>query len=315
MINKFFGYLRLLRGGNLLMMAASILLFQFYIVAPHVKLVGLQPTLNWPRLLLFMFSVCCIAAAAYVINDFFDEESDRIYKKRPQIIGQMVSPDQAYTIYFILNILGIASGFALCFWIDNLKLGYFFVLPALLLWFYSYFIKGWPLIGNLLIAGLTAYMYLLQMLLENNLFMSYYFPPAMEQAAEVVLLFGKGYMLFAFVISLCREFAKDVEDISADRHAGLNTIPVLIGLKWSKLVFTLLVLFLLIPLVYLQWMYWEGEVIFRAVYLLAAVEIPVLISLFIAWRADEESAFGKVSSWLKAGMLGGLGSMLFFYYF
>ncbi len=315
MINKIFSYMRLLRWFNLLMMAVSILLFQFYIIAPHVKLVGLQTTLSWPRLLLFIFAVCCIAAAAYVINDFFDEESDRLYKKRPQIIGELVSADQAYTIYFILNICGIASGFALCYWIDNLKLGYFFVLPALLLWFYSYFIKGWPIIGNLLVAGLTAYMYLLQMLLENNLFMSYYFPPAMEQAAEVLLLFGKGYMLFAFLISMCREFAKDIEDISADRHAGLKTIPVLIGMKWSKLVYTLLVCLLLTPLVYLQWMYWEGEVVLRAVYLLAAVELPVLISLFLAWRAKEESAFGRVSSLLKAGMLGGLGSMLFFYYF
>jgi 4-hydroxybenzoate polyprenyltransferase len=92
------------------------------------------------------------------------------------------------------------------------------VLSATLLWFYSAHFKRQPFIGNLIVGFLTAL---------SLLVLAVYY----RQNWDLVLI----YATFSFVITLVREVIKDMEDVRGDERFGCRTLPIIWGIRRTKI--------------------------------------------------------------------------------
>jgi 4-hydroxybenzoate polyprenyltransferase len=58
--------------------------------------------------LAYLLSTVLIAAAGYVINNIFDQDTDLENKPNRVVIGKSITESAAYNIYAVLNISGVA---------------------------------------------------------------------------------------------------------------------------------------------------------------------------------------------------------------
>src|SRR5690606_15335776 len=72
----FAAFLRLIRSVNLLFIVLTQALFQYAIVVPMFSEVSLSPALSFTSFSLLCLSSVLIAAAGYIINDYFDLNID-----------------------------------------------------------------------------------------------------------------------------------------------------------------------------------------------------------------------------------------------
>ena len=254
-----------------------------------IFLVG--PKVDWSNYLLdyhlFLLSIstAMIAAAGNIINDYFDVKIDQINKPNEVIIGRFIRRRDAILSHQILNFFGILIGLFL-----NPKIGVINFLAATALWFYSERFKRQAFVGNFLVALLTF--------LSVFIVGIYY-----EKGRRIILI----YSLFAFMITLIREIIKDMEDIRGDARFGCRTIPVIWGIRKTKIfIFILLSIFvaeigiLSIPI--------HNLVIYIIFSLLL---IPVFYLARKLYSADKKSDFHQLSIFCKYIMLIGIGSMVF----
>jgi 4-hydroxybenzoate polyprenyltransferase len=99
-------YLKLIRYQNLIL-AFMQLIFRY----GFLKLQNIPLALTDWQYLLLVLSTVLIAAAGYVINNIFDQDTDL----RINLIGscKSITESAAYNIYAVLNISGVAIGFYL----------------------------------------------------------------------------------------------------------------------------------------------------------------------------------------------------------
>lgn len=281
-----FGFLRLIRVQNLTIMVLTQLMARFFLIGP---LPGSQPAeslrlLLDPSLWLLSLSTVCIAAAGYIINDYFDVKIDLINKPQRVIIGRYFRRRVAMGVHQILNIVGCSIGLYLSKWLFLAD-----VLAVSLLWFYSAQFKRQPLIGNITISLLTA--------LSLIVLTVYY-----RQSAGLVL----SYALFSFGISLIREIIKDMEDIRGDARFGCRTLPIVWGLRRTKyLLYGLIGLFILS--LFLVAGSLHNDRLTLTFFLLL---IPIGWLIYRLTLTDTRRGFGYLSNLCKLIMLLGVVSMI-----
>jgi 4-hydroxybenzoate polyprenyltransferase len=83
-------FFRLVRSVNLLFIALTQFLFQYCIIVPQLSKQGVAPQLNHVHFLLLVVASVCIAAAGYIINDYFDLNIDRINKPGKMIVEKII---------------------------------------------------------------------------------------------------------------------------------------------------------------------------------------------------------------------------------
>ncbi|MGK7397038.1 MAG: geranylgeranylglycerol-phosphate geranylgeranyltransferase [Candidatus Cyclobacteriaceae bacterium M3_2C_046] len=281
---RLIAFLRLIRVQNLL-----IIFLTQYLVA--IFLIGTSD--NWwlylfdPGLFLLSFSTLLIAAAGYIINDYYDIKIDYINKPHRVIVGRLIKRRHALFIHLSLNILAVLTGIFLSLWI-----GFIYAITAFLLWFYSNHLKRLPFIGNLLVSFLTGLsLFILALYYREN---------------EILIYV---YAVFAFGITLIREIIKDMEDLKGDANFGCRTLPVIWGIRKVKiLIYILIVLFTTFSFLIMQ----QLENAFLNIYFLLFF-VPVM-GIFIAKlaRSDSKRSFSYLSSYCKGLMLSGILSMIFF---
>lgn len=238
------------------------------------------------ELFLLTSSTMIIAAAGYVINDYYDVKIDLINKPERVVIGKGVT--RRYTLLFhtILSLTGVAIGFVLDWKIGVINFG-----CAFLLWLYSNALKRLPFIGNLTVGLLTG----LSVFVVNIL----YLPPLVS-----VLI----YSLFAFFITLVREIIKDLEDLKGDDTFGCRTLPIVWGIRRTKVfIYFLLVLFTALVVSLNQWVTSLPMQFFAW-----TLFLPMVVLLGWLSRADTRRDFYYLSQFSKVIMLAGVLSMAFF---
>jgi 4-hydroxybenzoate polyprenyltransferase len=99
-----------------------------------------------------------IAAAGYIINDYFDLNIDRVNNPYKLVVEKIIKRRWAIIWHLILSGMGIAIGFYLSWKLRNVFIGPSNLFCVLLLWFYSTTFKKKLLIGNILISLLTAWL-------------------------------------------------------------------------------------------------------------------------------------------------------------
>jgi 4-hydroxybenzoate polyprenyltransferase len=306
-------FFRLIRWPNLIFIVLTQALFRYYIL-PFVyqynhsdyENIKLSQTLF---LLLSLASVC-IAAAGYIINDYFDVNIDQVNKSSKVIIGRYIKRRYAILFHALLSLAGLILSLYIGYKINNIYIPVFNFIAIVLLWFYSTTFKKKLLIGNILISLLTAWVILVMTVAEYRFRISPH-----DIVWQRLLKVSFVYAGFAFIISLIREVIKDMEDIQGDLNYGCKTMPIVWGLPVSKvfagvwiIVLTGLIAAIQIYAIQLGWWY-------SALYSLFTIIIPLIWILRKLYEAATPEKFHQLSTMVKMIMLTGIISMIFFKYF
>lgn len=299
-----YAILRLVRLPNLLIVALTQYLIYGWLLRPAFAGHGIPVTLSSEQFWLLALSTVLASAGGYIINDLVDVRADAENRPTRQLIGRHIPRRTAWWLYFSLNLAGFLVALYLALALGKLHLLWLFPAAAVLLLGYSTHLKRLPLLGNLLIALFCAAVAGLVWLAEWGGFaeLREQAPSAAAQVAAILLW----YLAFAFLSTLYRELVKDMEDIKGDAVMGCRTLPIVLGMGGAKWVTGAagLGLFTLLALMPLQqgsgfeaahWAFW-------AVGLL----LPLALSLYALFRAQDKAAFHRLSQVAKLVMLSGL---------
>lgn len=304
-------FLRLIRYPNLIFIFLTQYLLQYAVLEPVLKWYGLHPTLGNLQFFLLSGSTALVAASGYIINDYFDINIDLVNRPHRIIVDRLINRRWAIAWHTLFNIIAVALGFEVAIHEGNLVVGFIQPLCTGLLWFYSTSYKRQLVTGNLVIALLTALTVLVIGFYEPQLYHNSGGQPS--YAAFRLIRIMVMYAVFAFLISLVREIVKDLEDQPGDAKEGCRTIPIVWGIHPAKNLCygltALLVLFIIQAQYKLAGWGWYRDL----VYLLVAVEVPLIITIRKLARSVTPRDFHSISNLIKLIMLTGIFSMIFFY--
>jgi 4-hydroxybenzoate polyprenyltransferase len=149
-------FLRLIRAKNLLIIALLQCLLRYLLVLPILDFYGLEPVMSNARFILLLVATLSLAASGYVINNYFDVKTDIINRPGKVVVGKVFSRRVVLLWHVVFTILGMFSGLLLAYFTRKENYALMFILIPGLLWYYSTTFKKQILIGNLVIAFLTA---------------------------------------------------------------------------------------------------------------------------------------------------------------
>ena len=268
-------FLRLTRAWNLL-----IIVFAQYFTAYFLAQADVLRDLS---LFLLSFSTVLIAAGGYVINDYYDVKIDYVNNPDRVVVGKTIHRRFAILLHVALSVLGVFVGLFVSW-----KLAAVNVFSVSILWFYSNLLKRLPFIGNFTVALLTgASIAIILLLYSTN---------------TVLILI---YALFSFFMTLVREIIKDMEDLKGDNTYGCKTLPIVWGIRKTKITLYLLIVIFLISVVIINELYVKLELIYFV--MLLFVPLAWLTARLV--RADTKKDYGWLSSFCKVIMLLGILSM------
>lgn len=305
-------FLKMIRLPNLFFIALTQLLFHQCILHAALTPVGLRPAIDgWPFILLVVASVT-IAAAGYVINDYFDINIDEVNKPNKNVVDHIVSRRWAMAWHFMLSGVGILLSFYVSW-----KTGLWYIAVAnffcvMFLFGYSVSLKRKLLSGNILISLLTAWVILI--LCFSEMLRSNPGPVWTITTEQKIVRLGFLYAGFAFISSLVREAIKDMEDMQGDARYGCRTMPIVWGVNVTKVyvavwLIVLLAVLILVQVYVLQFRWW-----LPVVYSLVLIILPLVYIFYKLFRASSPKDFHVLSNLTKLVMLTGILSMVFFYY-
>jgi 4-hydroxybenzoate polyprenyltransferase len=237
-------FLKLIRPINLAIIALTMYGVRFYIRAVNDFQKIDDNTIDF---FLLVFSTVLIAAGGNIINDYFDVKADRINKPEKLIITKHIKRRWAILTHWTFN--GIAFSIAIYLSIKYQSLWFVFIhlISINTLWFYSMYFKRKLLIGNILIAGLTALVPILVVVYfkvgnYTHLQYSEFNPESWMTIIDFKVIYALA--VFAFIQNFAREIVKDVQDVKGDKLIYAKSLPMLIGQKNSLLIVSLFLLIL-----------------------------------------------------------------------
>ncbi|MBI5542063.1 MAG: geranylgeranylglycerol-phosphate geranylgeranyltransferase [Bacteroidia bacterium] len=307
-------FFKLIRYKNLLIIILTQYLMRwcviFTFIDPIVKVLDPAKTnllFSEGLFALLVLSTVCIAAAGYAINDYFDVRVDTENHPDTVLVGTKISRRMAMTINNIFNFIGVALGFYISYKIGLFNLGFLFAIISGGLWFYSALYKRQLIIGNLIIALFAGLVPLLTVIFEIpslNKVITPDRPPVETTIVSVLFLYIAGYSAFAFLTTLAREILKDIEDLKGDNLVGRRTIPVVFGIKSSKVIVITLLTIILILLGIIYYYYFRDYI--SLTYLLVTIALPTIYLIYKLIKANEKGQYHYISTGIKGIMLAGL---------
>jgi 4-hydroxybenzoate polyprenyltransferase len=307
-----FAFFRLIRWPNVVFIALTQLLFYYCILTPLLPgdYISLRYALTPFLFALLLLASLLIAAAGYIINDYFDINIDQINKPKKMVIEKVIKRRTAILLHLFFSITGVIISIYVALH-TNIMIAIANIICTISLWFYSTTFKRKLLSGNIIIAALTAWTIVVLYFAVN---VSYLYSERnfylINSALKRIYMFTALYAGFAFIISLIREVVKDMEDMEGDKSYGCKTLPIVWGVPVAK-VFAgvwLVVLIGAIALIQVYALYsawwWSG------IYSLFFLIVPLIIILKKLFKAQSTAAFHQISSMIKWIMLLGILSMI-----
>lgn len=275
--------IQLIRFPNLLIIVLTQYLTAIFLSGMHASY---QNYLFDRDLFLLSASTVLIAAAGYIINDYFDIKIDYINRPEKVVVGKRIKRRIALTTHLVFSFFGILMGAYISVYVGIVNF-----LAVIILWIYSSHLKCVPFIGNMLIAFLTG---------AGLMVVSILYP---ENVLLVLI-----YAIFAFFINLIREIIKDMEDWKGDQAFGCKTLPLIWGIrKTVRFTFLLLAIFTIVII----WLTLKLDNYFLKIYFVF-LAVPAIIFVQRLYRADSKRDFYLLSGFSKLIMLSGIISMIFF---
>ncbi len=307
-------FLKLIRWPNLLMIVISMTLMLLFVISPALGSAWFEGGMNTLEFSLLVMATLFIAIGGYLINDFFDMNADSENKPGANQVGGKFSVLLTQILYWVFTISGVLLGVLLSYLLNQINYALVFLFVAGLLWFYSEKYQCQPLVGNVVIAILSALSFGLVWLFE--------FFALSNQAqifTEVQSNFGIVnrlvliYMGFAFVVSLLREVVKDIEDFKGDDRFGCRTFPVVYGKKKAKKLALAVAIAGLLSAFWFQYYFLTAS--FTTLFFYFFIVDALFVGVITLWlKAEKKSDYSRLSTLTKLLMLAGVLSMALFYF-
>ncbi len=307
-------FLKLIRLPNLFFIVLTQFLFYYCILLPVLRSAGAVAEIDQVQFILLSLASVLIAAAGYIINDYFDVNIDQVNKPKKNVVDIIVSRRWAILWHFVLSGIGVLLSLYISW-----KTGLWYIVLAnfacaFLLFGYSVSLKQKLLSGNVLISVLTSWVILILCLSEYGLSQDSV-DSTWLVAQNKIMRLGFLYAGFAFILTLIREAIKDMEDMEGDARYGSKTMPIAWGVPATKVyvaVWMIVLLALLVAIqVYIIRFHWWWPVI----YCIVLIILPLAYTFLKLFKAMTPGQFHYLSSITKTVMLTGILSMGFFYFY
>lgn len=308
-------FLKLVRLPNLFFIVLTQFLFYYCILVPLLRSVGTVAEIDQVQFILLSLASVLIAAAGYIINDYFDVNIDQVNKPKKNVVDHIVSRRWAILWHFVLSGIGVLLSLYISW-----KTGLWYIVLsnfacAFLLFGYSISLKQKLLSGNILISVLTSWVILILCLSEFRLSQGGSADGSFLVAQNKIMRLGFLYAGFAFILTLIREAIKDMEDMEGDARYGSKTMPIAWGIPATKVyvaVWMIVLLALLVAIqVYIIRFHWWWPILYCTILII----LPLAYTFLKLFRAMTPEQFHYLSSVTKTVMLTGILSMGFFYFY
>lgn len=309
------GFLRLVRWKNLTIILVAQVLIWYCVLFPLKTNYGLDIFLDAFHFGIFCVSTTLIAAAGYIINDYFDIRIDLRNRPEKVIIGKVIKQRWAIFWHSLFNMVALLMAVYL---ISQTGYPWLLLIPAgttVLLWIYSTHLKRMFISGNVTVAVLTALsMYIITY--EPTLYSYFHFGTLVTINGYSTLnpfLIISIYAFFAFMLTWIREIVKDMEDFKGDAEEGCITMPIKIGLQKTTVFTIILAVLTCIPVIAAVFKLWLYDWKILSLYIGCFLFLP-LVYFIIKINARHTTAhYEAMSKWLKWLMLAGIMTLPLYY--
>jgi 4-hydroxybenzoate polyprenyltransferase len=280
--------------------------FRYFLMLPVLETRLLNFGLSDTGFALLVLGAGMIAGAGNLINDYFDQLSDRINLKQRQVPSEKVF----WSVYTTLNLLGLS----LCGWAaweaGLLNLTLIPLAAVMLLFRYSEHFKSRSWSGPLVIVLLCLLWVALPWLYEFKAMgiLYRYYPSDAQYLNQTWLV----YLGLVALVTLSRELIKACQDRAGDLAAGLQTVAVVMGLKGCRNI----AFGAWLPVPVLNLLVVRHQVLTGAIAESLYSSIALLLALVITYslyRVQSSNDAARVSLLLKVYLALGIGSLWVYY--
>jgi 4-hydroxybenzoate polyprenyltransferase len=308
-------FLKIIRWQNLLIVIVTMVFMRYMVIQSLLNKISVTLSsgageatmtlqLAWYDFIALVISVVSITAGGYVINDYFDIKTDLINRGRV-IVGTKIPRRQALMWHNIFNITGIAAGFYVSWRAGYFWLGTLFLVVSGLLYFYSASYKRQFLVGNIVVAILTAMVPFLVVCFEWPALYRYYTINAVSVPdLRLIFYWVGGFSVFAFITTFTREIIKDIEDFEGDLAYGRNTLPVVTGVKTSRIISIALTV-ITIALLFCAWAFFINDII-TLIYVTTLLAAPLIYVIHQLSASRDKKQLHQASRMMKLVMMAGI---------
>ncbi|HTO17013.1 MAG TPA: geranylgeranylglycerol-phosphate geranylgeranyltransferase [Edaphocola sp.] len=310
-------WLRTVRAVNLIIIILSQMLCWFCLIKPFELFTNETLFLNFNNALLLSMATAMIAASGYIINDYFDVKIDAINKPEKSLKGRGIKSESTIFLYVVFNLIGLSIFGNFAFQLNNF---YLILLPLsciIVLWFYSALFKRKFIVGNIVVAALTAFTLLILIAFEPSVWT--YLPQAILKNNQGInklnpLWILIIYSVFAFLLNWIREIIKDIEDIKGDAADGCVTMPIKIGIGPTVRIVRMLLLLTISILIISGFLLFREQEFLLTVCLILLVIVPLFLIFEQFGKSQQIESFNRYSNYLKLIMILGITILVVIYF-
>ncbi len=324
-------FLKLIRFSNLIIIGLTMYAVRFCFFSIGGKII-VNETIEQLLFVLLVVSTLLIAAAGNIINDYFDIKSDKVNKPDNWIIGNSIPKRKAILYHWLLSTIAFGIAILLSIYYHTFWYVFIHLFSINILWLYSVYFKKTTLLGNFIIAFLTALVVILTGIhFAINGSFSSQIPHSIFQSSKnvgfaifewkkIFLENGKFIWIFAFfsfILNFGREIIKDIEDIDGDRILSAKTLPLKYGVTYAKK--SASVILILIPISYFFLItYFKKSISLSEIYATFPVALAVLATIFsllYLLKAKTIQDFKMADRLLKIAMIAGILTPFYWWWF
>ncbi|MDT8411262.1 MAG: geranylgeranylglycerol-phosphate geranylgeranyltransferase [Vicingaceae bacterium] len=336
-MSSFLAFIKLIRLPNLLIIVLTQYAIRYGLIYAIITNMTDTEVVNFLlselNFFLLSLSTVLIAAAGYIINDYFDVKIDRVNNPKEVLIGKHIKRRVAMGAHIVINFLAIFIAIYVAYTMGMIKLAAIQVLVVGALWYYSVSFKKQLLTGNIVVASLAALVPfvagLYEMLLQyqniditiakllpfyENMLDANDIRILIHQNFSIIMKWVLGFTLFAFLSTMIREIIKDIEDYEGDRKFYSRTLPIIYGINTAKKVCQFIIVVMMVFLAYLQYKQLLMGDTFSLFYFLVLVQFPLGYLFIKIKNATKKEDYTFISKIMKLIMLFGIVYLAIFNY-
>lgn len=295
-------FLNLIRWKSVILSLIALIVVRWFLIESFYQTFagGIVSSISTFEYLLFCLSIVLIVIASVLINEYFDQDIDKINRAEKDIfIGKSISEKKVLNLFYILSTIGVLIAYVIGYLNGFLHLGSLLIAIACISYFYSLKYKRQFVVGNVVVALLYSMIIFLPILFELSSLMKaqpeifrIIFLPLKEQLLPITLLL----VLITFGITFIREVVGDMQDEEGDREVGCRSFAIVWGEKKTKYLIYIITV-LLLPLIYFLLRYYESYI--SSIIVALIICIPLIFFLKELKKAKAIQDYGFLSELLK----------------
>lgn len=295
-------FLNLIRWKSVILCVIALFVVRGFLIEPFYKAVagGVVSAITSFEYFIFCLSIVLIVIASILINEYFDQDIDKINRAEKDIfIGKIISAEKVLKLFYILSTIGVLIGYVIGYLNGFLHLGSILLVFVFISYFYSLKYKRQLVVGNLVVALLYSMIIFLPVLFEifslfkvNPDIFKIIILPLKQQLLPITILLT----VTAFVLTFIREVVGDMQDEEGDREVGCRSFAIVWGEKKTKKLVTIVTI-LLIPLI--QFLLNRYESYISIIIVALIIYIPLIFFLKELRKAKAIQDYGFLSELLK----------------